>query len=254
MMTISNLQLRKVFKPSDWLLLRSKIWLVFDNSHSDGGYWIFMTSKMGHSWSLMGVGSYVEIWPNKLRVQAHWQLAKFGDETAVCNAGARPHPLIGWKPSSLSTPGGSKEKIIVSKSEILEKLPLDENIVTCSVLEYNWTMDTLYEPMKKSEIYLNRPKWPRVTSRKSFENASTSGYFSSFPEDFRFWKVHKAYHHQLETFIRHRWESGGFSNWFHQLKILLAETLSQSNWKLLSAILLNHFKLKMFQVPSEISL
>ena len=82
----------------------------FENLSSDGGYWIFMTSQMGQSWSLVGVGSYVEIWPRTLRVQAHWQLAKFGDETAVCKAGARPHPLIGWKPSSLSTPGGNKEQ------------------------------------------------------------------------------------------------------------------------------------------------
>ena len=170
-----------------------------------------MTSKMGHSWSLVGVGSYVEIWPRTLRVHAHWQLAKFGDETAVCEAGARPHPLIGWTPSSLSTPGGSKEKITVSKSEILEKLPLDENIVTCSVLESNWTMDTLSEPMKNSEIYLNRPKWPRVTSRKSFENARTSGHFYHFQKTSGF-ERHKAYHHRLGIFIRHRWESDGFSN------------------------------------------
>ena len=69
-----------------------------------------MTSQMGQTWSLVGVGSYVEIWPRTLRVQAHWQLAKFGDETAVCVAGARPHPLIGWKPSALASPGGSKEQ------------------------------------------------------------------------------------------------------------------------------------------------
>ena len=76
------------------------------------------------------------------------------------------------------------EKIEISKAEILEKLPLDENIVTCSVLESNWTMDTLSEPMKTSEIYLNRPKWPRVTSRKSFKNC----HFRSFKSprvDFR---------------------------------------------------------------------
>ena len=201
MMTISNLQLRIVSKPSDWPQL-SKISLVlsiFENFHSDGGYWIFMTSKMGRSWSLVGVGSYVEIWPSTFRVQAHWELAKFGDETAVCEAGARPHPLIGWKPASLSTPGGSKEKIIVSKSEIMEKLPLDENIVTCSVLESDWTMDTLQEPMKNSEIYLNRPKWPRVTSRKSIKiiiNSTpaghsrafvTPGHCWSFPGVFLFW-------------------------------------------------------------------
>ena len=201
MMTISNLQLRIVSKPSDWPQL-SKISLVlsiFENFHSDGGYWIFMTSKMGRSWSLVGVGSYVEIWPSTFRVQAHWELAKFGDETAVCEAGARPHPLIGWKPASLSTPGGSKEKIVVSKSEIMEKLPLDENIVTCSVLESGWTMDTLQEPMKNSEIYLNRPKWPRVTSRKSIKIRINSipaghsrafvtpGHCWSFPGVFLFW-------------------------------------------------------------------
>ena len=184
---------------------------MYENLSSDGGYWIFMTSQMGHSWSLVGVGSYVEIWPPTLRVQAHWQLAKFGDETAVCEAGARPHPLIGWKPNSLSTPGGSKEKIEISKSEILGKLPLDENIVTCSVLESNWTMDTLYEPMKTSEIYLNRPKWPRVTPRKSFFNIILPVIFVHFwpTSGFESLKVSRPL---SAIFIRLQWDSGGFSS------------------------------------------
>ena len=48
---------------------------------------------------------------------------------------------------------------------------------------------------------------------------------------------HKAYHRRSEIFIQLHWESGGFSNWFCELKILLAETMSQPNWKLLSVIL-----------------
>ena len=223
MMTISNLQLRKVFKHSDWPYYLRSDWsisfLITFTVMEDIGYlWHQKWVKVGHLWAL--------------------------DPTSRSGRVRFEFTLIGNWPSLVMRLPSAKRVLdhillLAGNQALYRPLVAAKRKLPSPNLKfwknYPWMKTSLrvlfWNLIGRWILYMNQWKRARFISIDQNGLELLPGNLSriqllpvilqSFQRTSGF-ERHKAYHRRSEIFIQLHWESGGFSNWFCELKILLA--------------------------------